>query len=415
MKSVKKKLAFAACSLLSHNPQSVLASEAEDWAVDGSFLHYEEEQRITVNKLIGTLITNISEADRVKVDLVFDTMSGSTPSGALEGAGSFTTITTPSGAGGFSASTGSTAVADFSDTRLGVGVDWEHTKKRLYRINYGSSISVEKDYTSFGINSNYAQDTSSRIVTYSAGVAMAFDDVRRSTGGTPEPFALYGAGETLENGTRVTLDTIFGVTRVFNRRTLGQVNFSTGLNEGYLTDPYKLISRTQLLDANDPSAGFDEKDTYYESRPSSRQRSSVYTAIAHKTRHDNVLHMSYRYYWDDWDIVSNTLDFRLKISYENNFFIEPHLRLYQQTAANFYYFSLEQEVFGPTGFPEFGSADYRLDQFSGTTVGFNISKKFSGTGKLRMRVEQIRWEYENSLFDVNNALVFQLSYKKLFE
>ena len=415
MKSVKKKLAFAACSLLSHNPQSVLASEAEDWAVDGSFLHYEEEQRITVNKLIGTLITNISEADRVKVDLVFDTMSGSTPSGALEGAGSFTTITTPSGAGGFSASTGSTAVADFSDTRLGVGVDWEHTKKRLYRINYGSSISVEKDYTSFGINSNYAQDTSSRIVTYSAGVAMAFDDVRRSTGGTPEPFALYGAGETLENGTRVTLDTIFGVTRVFNRRTLGQVNFSTGLNEGYLTDPYKLISRTQLLDANDPSAGFDEKDTYYESRPSSRQRSSVYTAIAHKTRHDNVLHMSYRYYWDDWDVVANTIDWRLKVRYDEGLFIEPHVRLYDQSAADFYLFSLPQEVYFANGFPDYASADYRLDKMTGTTFGVNFGKAFPGEGKLRVRIEHITWEYDKSLFDTNKALVLQLSYKKLFE
>ncbi|MDH5392910.1 MAG: DUF3570 domain-containing protein [Gammaproteobacteria bacterium] len=415
MKSIQKKLALATCSLLAHNAQSVMAAGAEDWAVDASFLHYEEEERITVNKMIGTLVTNISESDKVKVDLVFDTMSGSTPSGALEGAGSFTTITTPSGAGGFSASSGSTALAEFSDTRLGVSLDWEHTKKRLYRINYGSSISVEKDYTSFGLNTNYAQDSSSRIVTYTAGVAVAFDDVRRSTGGTPEPFALYGGGETLENGTRVTLDTIFGVTRVFNRRTLGQLNFSTGFNEGYLTDPYKLISRTQLLDISDPSAGFDEKDTYYESRPSVRQRSSLYGSMAHSTRNDNVLHMSYRYYWDDWDIVSNTLDFRLKIRYENDFFIEPHLRFYDQTAANFYYFAIEQEVFGPNGFPEYGSADYRLDEIDGTTLGFNIGKTFSAHGKLRVRVEHIRWQYKNSLFDVNEALVFQLSYKKLFE
>ena len=415
MKSVQKKLALATCTLLSHSGQQVIAAEGEDWAVDGSYLHYEEEDRIVVDKLIGMLVTNVSESDRVKVDLVFDTMSGSTPSGALEGAASFATITTPSGAGGFSASTGSTADAEFNDTRLGVSVDWEHTKKRVHRINYGSSVSVEKDYTSFGVNTNYAQDTSSRIVTYSAGVAVAFDDVRRSSGGTPEPLVEVLTGANLDNGSRVTLDTIFGVTRVLNRRTIGQVNFSTGFNEGYLTDPYKLISRTRFTDPLDPSQGFDEIATYYENRPSSRQRSSVYASMAHTTRHDNVLHMSYRYYWDDWDIVSNTLDFRLKFRYENGFFVEPHFRLYDQTAADFYLFSIPQEEYGLTGFPEYASADYRLDKFTGRTFGINFGKTFPGQGKLRVRIEQIKWEYDNSLFDENNAFVLQVSYKVLFE
>lgn len=413
--SIQKKLALASCTLLSHGAHNALAAEAEDWALDGSFLHYAEEDRITVDKLIGSLITNVSENDKIKVDLVFDTMSGSTPSGALQGAGSFVTITTPSGAGGFSASTGNTALAEFDDTRLGVAVDWEHTKNRTYRINYGSSISVEKDYTSFGLNTNYAQDTSSRIVTYSAGVAIAFDDVRKSTGGTPEPFEKYGQGQTLDNGSKVTLDTIFGVTRVLNRRTLTQLNFTTGFIEGYLTDPYKLISRTQLITAGVPEDGFDEIDTYYEKRPSSRQRSSIYTSLAHTTRNDNVLHMSYRYYWDDWDIVSNTLDFRLKLRYDDGFFIEPHFRIYDQTAANFYLFSIEQEIYGTSSFPEYASADYRLDKFDSTTVGINIGKTFPGHGKLRVRLEQIKWSYESSLFDENNAIVFQVSYKKLFE
>lgn len=416
MKALKKKLALATCTLLSQGGQNnAVAAEGEDWALDGSFLHYAEEERITVNKFIGTLVTNISEADKVKVDLVYDTMSGSTPSGALEGAGSFATISTPSGAGGFSASSGSTSTAEFEDTRLGVSLDWEHTKKRVHRINYGASISVEKDYTSFGLNTNYAQDTSSRIVTYTAGIAAQFDSVRRSTGGTPEPFAEYGQGQTLDEGSRVSIDTIFGVTRVINRRTLGQINFSTGFSEGYLTDPYKLISRTRLIDPLDPSQGFDETATYYENRPSDRQRSSLYMSLAHTTRKDNVIHMSYRYYYDDWDIVSHTLDYRLKIRYEGGFFIEPHFRLYNQSAANFYMFSIEQEEYGVSGFPEYASADYRLDGIDGTSIGFNIGKKFKGQGLLRFRVEQVEWQYENSLFDVNKVLVLQVSYKKLFE
>lgn len=404
-------MALASCALLTHAAQDAIAAEAEDWAVDASYLHYAEEDRITVDKLIGSLVTNVSESDKIKVDLVFDTMSGSTPSGALIGAGSFITVTTPSGAGGFSASSGDTSLAHFDDTRLGVAVDWEHTKRRVHRINYGTSISVEKDYTSFGLNTNYAQDTSSRIVTYSAGIAASFDDVRRSSGGTPEPFAKFGEGLTLENGNKVTIDTIFGVTKVLNRRTLGQLNFTTGFSEGYLTDPYKLISRTEVL----PAGGIAELNTYYERRPSSRQRSNIYTSLAHTTRNDNVLHMSYRYYWDEWDIVSNTFDFRLKIRYGSGFYVEPHFRYYDQTAANFYFYSIEEATYDASSFPEYASADYRLDQFDAVTVGVNFGKTFSGHGKLRIRLEKIQWNYESSLYDENNAIVIQVSYKKLFE
>ncbi|MDH5426131.1 MAG: DUF3570 domain-containing protein [Gammaproteobacteria bacterium] len=413
--SIRKKLTIASCTLLSHGATDAIASEAEDWAIDASFLHYTEQDRVTVDKIISSLVTNINESNKVKVDLVFDTMSGSTPSGAVQGAGSFVTVTTPSGAGGFSAGSGSTAIAEFEDTRLAVALDWEQTKKRLHRINYGSSISVEKDYTSFGLNSNYAQDVSNRIMTYSAGVAVAFDEVRRSTGGTPEPFTVYGAGNTLANGNRVSFDTIFGATRILNRRTIGQLNFSSGFSDGYLTDPYKLISRTQLVDPADPSLGVDEINTYYEKRPSSRQRSSVYTSMAHTTRHDNVLHLSYRYYWDDWGIDSNTLDFRLKLRYDDGFFVEPHVRIYNQTAANFYYYAIEQENYGLSSFPQYASADYRLDKIDSSTIGISIGKNFPGQGKLRVRIEKINWQYANSYFDVNNALVLQVSYKKLFE
>ncbi len=105
----------------------------------------------------------------------------------------------------------------------------------------------------------------------------------------------------------------------------------------------------------------------------------------------------------------------MKFRYDGGFFIEPHFRLYNQTAANFYLFSIEQETYGANGFPEYASADYRLDEFEGTTLGVNVGKKFPGHGVLRVRLEQIKWTYENSLFDENNAFVLQVSYKKLFE
>jgi hypothetical protein len=68
-----------------------------------------------------------------------------------------------------------------------------------------------------------------------------------------------------------------------------------------------------------------------------------------------VLQLSYRFMTDDWGIDSNTLETKLRWPLGADNFIEPQLRYYTQSEADFYRASL---VDGQP-LPEFASADFR--------------------------------------------------------
>jgi hypothetical protein len=69
---------------------------------------------------------------------------------------------------------------------------------------------------------------------------------------------------------------------------------------------------------------------------------------------------------------------------KEGYFIEPHLRWYQQTEADFYRYFL-------TGLPQEGqevSADYRLGEMDATTVGVKFGKQINDQHIWSVRLEQ---------------------------
>ncbi len=94
-------------------------------------------------------------------------------------------------------------------------------------------------------------------------------------------------------------------------------------------------------------------------------------------KHDlggHVLEASYRYMTDDWGIDSQTVDLHVRFAMGAGRYLQPHLRYYTQSAADFY----RTVLFDGEPLPEFASADYRLAAFDGVTLGF----KYGWPGKL---------------------------------
>jgi hypothetical protein len=78
-----------------------------------------------------------------------------------------------------------------------------------------------------------------------------------------------------------------------------------------------------------------------------------------------VLDLSYRYMTDDWEIDSHTVDLRFRWPLGDRSYVEPHIRYYSQSEAEFYRSSL----IDGEALPEYASADYRLGNFDAVTVG----------------------------------------------
>ncbi len=409
MKSIRKKLTLATCSLLSQHAGA--QAFENDWVLDTAYLSYQESnERVSVNKFIGNVRGQVSDDDSVKLQVVHDTMSGASPSGAVKSNNESVTFTGASGSSGFSAGGATSSLVHFEDTRLAVGLDWDHALSRSLKTTYGANISTENDYESYGSKLGVEKESRNKLNTYSAGVSYSADTIfRGSASDTPAPLTSTSETDSFDKGERNTWDAIAGLTRVINKRTVGQINLSYSVSQGYHTDPYKVIS---AIDA----AG-NIVDNFYESRPGERKRTSMYSNLAHELAgNGNVIHASYRLYQDDWNVRSHTFNLKYRNKLGNQQFIEPNLRLYRQTAANFYkhHLSVDEDV--NVNFPEseHASADYRLDRLWSYTVGLKYGLPLGNAGDLRLRTEYIKQTFAHSEFKTNAAVVFQASYKYSF-
>lgn len=407
MSTLKNKLALAAVALVSAGN----AAAESEWNTDVSYLSYtESEERVSVDKVIWDL-TRATEEEETTVRLVYDTMSGASPSGALRGTGDSVTYTGASGGAGFSASgQGDTAAVGFSDTRTQVGIDQQRGLSRVHTLNYGGVFSTESDYDSFGGAVGLKRESATKNTALDIGVAATFDTISRSyADGTPAPLTNTDISRDFSEGQRTTTDLGLGLTQVLNRSTLAQVNLSFSQSQGYHTDPYKVIS---AADDNDLVVS-----TFTESRPDSRQRTSLYGKIVHQlngTR--NAIHVGYRLYSDDWGIQSNTVDARYRYQLTAKQFLEPHVRFYQQTAADFYQRKLDVDGSLRPVLPEDGfvSADYRLDAMSSTTVGAKYGISLTPSTKIRLRAEYLQQKFSSAEFETNSAIVVQTSFSYQF-
>lgn len=415
MKSIKNKLTLATCSLLSQQSGNALAIE-NAWEIDGSFLYYAEaDDRVSVAKFVAGASGDVSDRDRVSILAVLDTMSGSTPTGAVKLSGGGNTSSGASGGGGSGVSDpNAQALAHFDDTRLANSITWTHQHDNNWSVDYNGAVSIENDFRSYSAALTVNKETVSKDYLFSLGVATTHDEIFRvGTGGTPVPLTQIADNLSAGEGARNTTDLIFGVTHVINRRTVSQVNLSYSRSDGYHTDPYKVFSVV------DRATGQPIDDSsFYEGRPGSRQRASITLQLNHQTfPSNNIIHGAYRYYVDDWGVDSHTLDFNYRITFENTSYLEPSIRLYTQTRADFYQneFFVDDPGIDPTTlFPDYISADYRLDDMNSVTPGIRYGKEVGKDGHLRARLEYMYQSFEHSEFDTNKAIIFQIAYSQRF-
>lgn len=408
MKTIRHKLSLATCSLLSQHVGA--ATEIDNaWQIDSSALYYSEQDRVTVYKLIGDVKGIVSETDSANLKVVFDTMSGPTPSGSVR-----STNLTFTGASGGSISSGAEtpSLTRFDDTRVALSLDWEHEIDRLNTVTYNGAFSVENDYRSISAGATYKKSTENRVYEFTLGAAGTTDELFVvGSKITPVPLSEVSDGLSYGAGTKNTFEVIAGLSHVINKRTILQLNIAGATIKGYLNDPYKVFS---LVDAN----GI-EHDQFFEARPHSRKRSSITLNLNHQTYPENhIINASYRFLKDDWGIQSHTLDVHYRINLDENNHLIPHFRFYKQTSAYFYHNSVFKDPADSTPtsqiLPEFVSADYRLDDLVTLTAGITLGQYLAGEGNLRTRIEYIHQRYEHAEYDTNKAIVFQMSYAKKF-
>ena len=411
--SLRQALAVATCGLFAAAP--TIHAEGEipvgKWEIDSSLLYYSEQDRVRAFEPVVRATKQITEDESISLKVVIDSLTGASPSGAVP-LTTPQTFTSPSGNATYTTPANTTPLdPTFLDTRIALSLDWTRPFGTDRSIVYQAHVSGEHDYTSIGAGATIKQDFNKRNTTLTAGFAYNADTVQPE-GGVPLGLTAqptFPAVKTIAGGSddKKVLDALFGVTQLISPSTIMQFNYTYGRDSGYLTDPYKLVSVV------DP--GGVPVQTIYEKRPDSRTRQALYWRGLTSFGKD-VLNISYRYYWDDWDIKAHTFDVRYRFDFGSQY-IEPHLRYsIQSQAADFYRPFLRQGESVP-----FASADYRLSEMTTNTIGIKYGVPLK-TGEFAVRLEYLQQTGDDhpagapgqlatqDLFPDNKAILIQVNY-----
>ncbi len=428
--SIRAALAAATCAVLGGSAQAAQGSDDAGWQVDTSLLYYSEDERVTVIAPTAMASTTLNEDETLTLTTIIDSVTGSSPNGAAPGegaSGGAQTITTASGS--VTVAPGELPMFELEDTRVAIGIDWDKGVAPLQRNVLSGSLSLESDYSAIGLSDSYSRELNQRqsTLTVAAGITL---EAANPEGGAPASMTLLSAPVTttsssgedeglglLEGERKDTIDLMLGWTQILSRRALLQLNYSHSFASGYMNDPYKIVS---LIDG---SSGY-TLDYLYEGRPDSRDSDILYAKLVYHLDED-VLHGSYRYFSDDWGIDSHTLTLQYRYELGGGHYLQPQLRWYQQSAADFYHHSL---IDGQP-LPRYASADYRLAEMQSTTIGVKYAMTVGNPerpGEFSLRVARMVQSGDGSpadavgvqqLYDLYpdlNATIVQLNYRFWF-
>ncbi|MFK7817069.1 MAG: DUF3570 domain-containing protein [Gammaproteobacteria bacterium] len=236
--------------------------------------------------------------------------------------------------------------ATIDDTRYDYRVGAQYFGEK-YTVSPSIGYSKEKDYTAVfgGVQVDY--EFPNKATSVSGGVSVSFDEIDP----TQEAGVVRVNNEDKENYS------FFGtINQVINKHTIIQSTVGVSIFDGYLSDPYKQVF---LPTGNLPDSRPDDRIQYTWSTRL-RRYSELFAA---------AFHVDYRFYYDDWNVRSHTLDLGLHKVTESGWAFDTSIRYYTQTQADFYEpFYTEARADGEY------SSDYRLSPYGAISFRLGLSE-----------------------------------------
>jgi Protein of unknown function (DUF3570) len=389
--SMRQGLMAASCALLGVSGARAQESHAvptgaallADWSLDSALAYYREDGRIQAIEPVVNVSKIFAGGETLSLNATFDSLSGSSPNGALT-SHTAQTFSSPSGKASHRYTTrpGQLPVdPDYQDDRIAVGANWSMPITRVTEVNVGGKVSAEDDFYSLTIDASVAHDFNEKNTTLSFGLYNEFDSLR-PIGGAPAPGSDSALADKTGDKTKDGVGVLLGLTQVVTRSWLSEVNISIDRFKGYLNDPYKF---TSVIDSAGGTVGYE-----YESRPDQRLRKSAYwdNRIAWAPQLSTAV--SLRHMSDNWGVRSDTVQGRFHWSMSDRRYIEPSIRWYRQTAADFYTpFILSPNALATV----YESSDSRLGPFHAVTFGLKYAQKLPGFGGRGESEFSVRAEY----------------------
>lgn len=345
-RSLGLTLAFAAWLSLSSpraRAENALTYKYEDYN--------EANDRIAVTTQSALLEQDLGHDVRLKLQGVTDAIVGATPNGQPAPAGSDQVVLT-----------------HMTERRHEWSLD---LSRQFAHWNLAGSYanSRESDYHSQGWSLNALGDFNDKNTTLLLGLGGTSDDVK----------VFYQTPWARKR----SLDLAAGVTQLLDANTAVAFNLSLSRATGYLNDQYKLVQKSIEV-----GPGIFLPFTFGENRPDERTKWVALASLNRALPSANAaIEASYRFYHDTFGTDSHTVEFSWLQKLGARLVLVPHVRLYTQSAADFYHYRLDGTSITPTGGAPrpngpFYSSDYRLSELRSTMLALKAVATLSSRWQL---------------------------------
>lgn len=235
-------------------------------------------------------------------------------------------------------------------------------------------FSTEYDYFSIGFGGSYTRlfNEKNTEITLSGGVFLdkwnaiypielrdGFFDSRITGNGTYNPnFTVF------DNENRNSYSLSLSFSQILSKKLQGALFADVVSQNGLLSTPFQ---RVYFGDAEDFFIDDFQLADDVERLPDSRFKIPVGGRLNYYVNDLLVLRSYYRFYWDDWGVVSHTASLETPFKLTDKFTLYPTYRYYTQTAADYFY---PKE--GALSTFDFYTSDYDLSDYDAHQYGLGV-------------------------------------------
>ncbi|WP_306643304.1 DUF3570 domain-containing protein [Sanyastnella coralliicola] len=284
----------------------------------------------------------------------------------------------------FVASTG----ASHSDVWTNANITYSHSSDDRNQVISGTfSISNEYDYFSLGLSGNYTRlfnkkntelslKASAFLDRWNIIIPMElrppgnggdeddddnFDITQYTVTGNTNYAPLY---TPLGRSNRNSYAGGFVLSQVLGKRTQASLAVDLIMQDGLLSTPFQRVYFSDIEDSFIQDFHLAED---VERLPSTRMKFASGVRLHHYFSEYVVARSFYRFYVDDWGIVSHTASIELPVKLGMKFTLYPSYRFYQQTEAD-YFKAYNQHL----STDEFYTSDYDLSNYTSDQFGIGF-------------------------------------------
>ncbi|MGE0115138.1 MAG: DUF3570 domain-containing protein [Steroidobacteraceae bacterium] len=243
--------------------------------------------------------------------------------------------------------------------------------KTTYNVNYLNS--KETDYLSDNVSFGISEDMFGDLTTVTLGFTRGWDDVSQNM-----------QTHVQHKGNADRRNYRLGLSQIFTRNFIVNVNYESSALEGYLQNPYR---RVRYGASNSPLISYQD-----ERYPGTRTSNALSVDGRYYLPYRASLKAGYRFYTDSWGVTAHTGELEYVHPIGAKWTVEGNARYYTQTHADFY-----ADLFPYIDAQNFLARDKILANFNDWSIRLGGSWRWvQGTklyGVVSLYAEHIQYNY----------------------